>query len=170
MSTPLEQFLAQIARKGSWHGGGTVAALSFSLSAALLEKLTHQPESHRRLHRLWHLGLTLAEEDARVFASVIATSRPGYRKAQQKRLKQAIDIPCQVYEGAGEVLKLAQRLRRTIKPRFQSDVRCALSLARASQQASLGFINANLAWLGNRAYARTIHQRLQKSATHVTRS
>ena len=159
MSAPLEHVLSQVARKGSWYGGGTAAALGLSLSAALLEKLAHRADDQRRLRALRHLGLRLAEQDAQAFARVIAASRHG-SAGKSKALKQAIDIPCQVYESATRVRAIGRRIARTIKPRFQSDVRCALALAQASAQGAQGFINANLMWLNDRRYASLIRQKL----------
>ena len=167
MSAPLEHVLSQVARKGSWYGGGTAAALGVGISAALLQKLAQRSGDQKRLEAIRHLALRLAEEDAEVFARVIAACRHNGSAAKSKALKRAVEIPCQVYESASRVHAIGQRLRRSIKPRFQSDVRCALALAQAGRQAAKGFIEANLMWLNEPRYARIIRRRLRRSPSDV---
>lgn len=167
MSAPLEHILSQVARKGSWYGGGTAAALGLSVSAALLEKLAQQPKDQQRLRAIRHLGLRLAEQDAQVFARVIAASRLNGSGRRATALKQAIEIPYQVYQGAASVLAIGRRFRRSIKPRFQSDVRCAIALAQASKDAAKGFVDANLAWLDDERYSRLMRRRLKLSTAHA---
>ena len=131
-----------------------MAALSLGLSAALLEKLAHRPEDRKRLNAIWRRSLHLAEQDAVVFARVIAATRTGRRSAVVSALKRAIAVPAQVAKDAGAMQRMGARLRRSIKPRFQSDVRCAIAIAKASETAAQGFVDANRQWLkssGNHA-------------------
>lgn len=162
MSAPLSQFLAQVARRGSWYGGGSAAALAAGLSAALLEKLVQPPSDRRRLQRIRQRSIDLAERDAAVFANVIAATRTGRRALFVKAMKAAIDVPCRVYEGASAVAAIGRRAQRTINPRLQSDLRCAVALAQAASKGSAGFIDANLAWLKDRAYAARIRRKLRR--------
>ena len=67
----LEQFLEQVARRGSWVGGGSVAALSAALAAAVLEKLVVQPSAGRRLKTIRRQCLALVSQDAERFAKAI---------------------------------------------------------------------------------------------------
>lgn len=162
MHVPLSKFLAQVARKGSWYGGGSVAALSVGLSAALLEKLIHDAPVRRQLQRIRRQSLRLTKQDATTFAKVIAASRTGHPGTFRRTLKAAIEIPCQVHEQAQAVQMIGRRAQRAIKPRFQSDIRCALALSEAGRAGAAAFIETNLAWLNDRAYAARIRRRLRR--------
>ncbi|MBI4597376.1 MAG: cyclodeaminase/cyclohydrolase family protein [Candidatus Omnitrophica bacterium] len=162
MHVPLSKFLGQVAQQGSWYGGGTAAALGVGLSAALLEKLAHHPADRKRLKQIRQRSLWLAERDAAVFAGVIAACRTGRRGTFRQALRAAVEVPCRVYEDAQAVRALGRKIQRTIAPRLQSDVRCAMALAEAGQAGAQGFINANLAWLNDRAYALRIRRRLRR--------
>ena len=160
----VEEFLDQVARRGSWIGGGSVAALGAALSAALLEKLVHQPSLVRRLRRIRRECANLVQRDADAFACVIQATRAKDRRAFQRTLKAAIEIPVRVFEHARAVRAVCRQVQRAVNPRFHSDLQCACTLAEAAEGASRGFITTNLAWLNNRAYARRVRSRLRAAA------
>ncbi|MBI4342581.1 MAG: cyclodeaminase/cyclohydrolase family protein [Candidatus Omnitrophica bacterium] len=161
MQGSVEQFLNQVARRGSWIGGGSVAALSAALSAALLEKLVHQPAAVRRLYRIRRDCLSLVQQDADTFARVIRATRTKDRQAFRRSLKTAIEVPCRVFAHAQALHAACRRATRSINARFHSDLQCAGALADAAGAASCAFIETNLAWLGDRMYTRSIRGRLR---------
>lgn len=163
MQGSVEQFLNQVARRGSWLGGGSVAAFSAALSAALLEKLVHQPSVTRQLHRIRRECLRLVQEDADTFARVIQATRTSDRQAFRRSLQAAIGVPCRVFAHAQTLQAVCRRATRSVNARFHSDLRCAGALAEAAGTASRAFIETNLAWLGDRAYARTVRARLRSA-------
>ena|GEM_PF-2357154 len=167
MRRSLNDFLEQVARRGSWVGGGGVAALSAALSAALLEKLVTRPALGQKLRRLRGICLALIDADADTFSRVIQAMRrndqPGFRRA----LKRATDVPCQVFESAAAVQAACRAARRAINPRFQSDLRCAEALAGASCVAARALIHTNLVWLKDPAYARVTQRRLAAAMRRV---
>ena len=160
----LERFLSQVARRGSWIGGGSVAALGVAASAALLEKLTLDPGQANRLRTIRRRCTRLVEQDAVVFSKVIAAMRSDRPAQFRQALRHAIDVPCRVMEQAYAVQRFGRRARRAIRPQFQSDVRCALAFAAAAAAAAHGFIQINLAWLGDPSYRQQIHRRLAMAA------
>ena len=162
MQGSLEGFLDQVSRRGSWLGGDSVAALSAALSAALLEKLVHQPSSARRLRRIRRECLALVQRDANAFARVIQATRAQNRPAFRRRLKAAIEIPVHVVEYARALQAACRSARRAVKPQFHSDLQCVRALAAAAEEASRAFITTNLAWLDDPAYARRIRHRLRR--------
>ncbi len=165
MDRSLEGLLDQVALRGSWYGGGSVAALSTALSAALLEKLVANPALGRRLHRIRRDCLQLIEQDARTFARVIqATRKPGNRQAFVRALKAATAVPVRLVRHAHTLQAVSRAAQRRMKPRFRSDLRCVTALARASGEGAQALILTNLAWLGDAAYARTVRRTL-----HATR-
>ena len=167
MHGSLEQFLEQVARRGSWVGGGSVSALSAALAAALLEKLIADPRQARHLRQLRRACVGLIQRDATAFARVIQATRAKNRQAFHRSLKAATNVPCQVFAHAQAIQAACRKAQRAIKPRFQSDLRCAMALALAAAESARTLIHTNLHWLNDRAYARTVWRRLQ--ATSRTR-
>ena len=157
----LEQFLDQVARRGSWIGGGSVAALSAALSAALLEKLVHEPRVSRRLGRIRRECVRLIHRDAETFARVIQATQRKQRQAFARALKAAIEVPCRVFEHAQAVQAACRAAQRLVKPRFQSDLRCAMAMALAAAESARTLIMTNLAWLDDSTHAKRIRRRLQ---------
>ena len=160
----LEQFLDQVARRGSWVGGGSVSALSAALAAALLEKLVVDPQQARHLRQLRRACVGLIQRDAASFARVIRATRAKNRQAFHRSLKAATDVPCQVFVHAQIIQAACRKAQRAVKPRFQSDLRCAMALALAAAESARTLIHTNLSWLNDRAYARTVWRRLQAAS------
>ena len=160
----LEQFLDQLARRGSWVGGGSVAALSAALAAALLEKLIHKPQTVRRLREARQECVALIRRDAETFARVVQATRTKNRPAFARSLKAATDVPCRVFERAQAVQAACRAAQREVKPQFQSDLRCAMALALAAAESARTLIQTNLAWLNDQAYTRAIRRRLQTAS------
>ena len=169
MQASVDEFLEQVARRGSWVGGGSVAALSAALSAALLEKLVAQRTTARRLKRLRHACVALIPRDAKAFSRVIQATRRGNRAVFSRALKAATDVPWQVFAHAQAVQLACRTAQRAIKPRFQSDLRCALALALAASESARTLIHTNLAWLNNAAYTRMMRRRLQSATRGKSR-
>jgi len=145
-----------------------VAALGAALSAALLEKLAAQPQTVRRLRAVRHECLRLVDADATTFARVIRATRQHQRPAFRRALKAATDVPARVVLLSHQLQAEGRSTQRLTKPQFQSDVRCALALARAAGEGARALIKTNLIWLGDGAYARRIRRRLPPvSQSHV---
>ena len=149
-----------MAKKGSWFGGGSVAALAAALAAALLEKLVTRSAQVRPLRRIRRACVTLVEQDARAFARVVSATRSKQPGVFHKSLKRAIDIPCQVFAHAQAIQAACRRAQRVVKPRFQSDLRCAMALALAAAESARTLIQTNLTWLNDPGYARAVRRRL----------
>ena len=164
MQESVEQFLEHVARRGSWVGGGSVAALGAALAAALLEKLVVDARTVKTLRRLRREGLELVRRDAEAFARVIQATRTGRRTAVRQALKAATEIPCRVVEVARIVQAACRSARRSIKPQFQSDLVCAQAMAEAAERAGQALIRTNLAWLKDPAYAARLSRRLRRAA------
>ncbi|MBI3996143.1 MAG: cyclodeaminase/cyclohydrolase family protein [Candidatus Omnitrophica bacterium] len=160
MRISVEQFLEQVAQRGSWMGGGSVAALSAALSAALLEKLVVDPRAVRRLRRMWRECLALINRDATTFARVIQATRTKNRATFRRSLKLAIDVPRRVFEHACTVQMACRAAERAVKPSLHSDLRCARALAHAASESARALIETNLRWLGDPAYAARIRRQL----------
>lgn len=167
MSVSIEEFFHQIARRGSLFGGGSAAAMTAALSAALLEKLVTESRVSLRLRRIRRECLALAQRDAQVFGRVIAASRRSDRAVFARALKQAIDVPWQVLQRSRAVQSACAALRRRIHPRFQSDLRCASAMARAAQDSARVLILTNVSWLNDPAYSRAMRRRLAAASRAI---
>lgn len=166
MRASLEQFLDEVARRGSWLGGGSVAAMCAATAAALLQKLALTRPLVRRLTVIREASLRLVEQDAVMFARAIHTMRSGRRASFERALKAANDVPCRVYVHAARVERIAAAMRKTIRPKFQSDLKCAVAAARAAKTSSKALIDTNLAWLKRPAYTAQIRRRLLAADRH----
>ena len=163
----LEQFLDQVARRGSWFGGGSVAAVCAALAAALLEKLVHQASTARRLRQIRRQCMELARRDAEAFARVIQATRHKHQAAFRRTLKAATEIPCRVFEHATAVQSACRAAQRAVKPQFQSDLRCAMAVAMAAGESARALVLTNLAWLNERAYTQQVERRLQTAQRYA---
>ena len=169
MQGSVEQFLEDVAQRGSWVGGGSVAALSAALSAALLEKLIYRPQVARRLRTIRRTCIELIERDAQLFARVILATRAHRRQAFARALKTATEVPCRVFEYAQVVQSTCRAAQRSVNPRLQSDLRCAMALAMAARESARTLIQTNVTWLNDRAYTKTIQRRLQSASRSSVR-
>lgn len=135
--------------------------MSAALSAALLEKLVTRPALSRKLRRVRTACIGLIDRDADTFSRVIQAMRHQNQAGFRRALKRATDVPRQVFESAALVRAACRAARRTVAPRFQSDLRCAEALAGASCVAARALIHTNLVWLKDPAYARATQRRLR---------
>ena len=161
MRGSITQFLSQLARRGSWMGGGSATALSAAVAAALLQKLVQNRRTSRRLEDIRQECVELVEADAAVFARVIRATRSRRPEVFRRSLKQAIEIPYRVFVHAHTLQAMCRSAQRRIRPQFQSDLRCAQALAHAAAVAARGFMATNLAWLRDPDYTMTMRRRLR---------
>ncbi len=164
LSGSFETLLDEVARRGSWVGGGSAAALSAALSAALLEKLVPAPSARAAARRIRRECLRLAQDDARRFAAVVDALRRGSRPGFTRALREATAVPLRVAELAQDIGRRARRTARAIAPRLRADLRCVAHLAQASTACAGVLINTNLVWLGDRAFAARVRRRLRRLA------
>ena len=157
----INKLLEEVARRGSWFGGGSVAALGAAASAALLEKLVHDPRASRRLHQIRTRTIRIIDQDATAFSRVIDATRFPNTRRFRTLLKAATTLQEEVWHAAHEVQRLGRAARRAIKPQLTSDLRCAIALAQAAAQSAEVLITTNLTWLNEPTHARLVRRRLR---------
>ena len=145
-ASSIQQLLERTADRHSSYGGGSAAALSCALSAALVEKVAGRKPASGIAKRLRLHCTKLIEADAKVFGSFIRAQKREDRAAMRRALKSATDIPSQVEECSKQVLEVARRIRTHVSPRYRVDLRCAERLAKAAQQSARALVAANRAW------------------------
>ena len=156
-------FLDLLARRGSWVGGGSVAATSAALAAALLEKLVTRRATAQRLRRIRGECLELVRRDSVMFAKVIQATRRGDRRTFGRALKAATAVPCRVFQLAQVIQATCRSAQRSVNPRFQSDLRCALAVALAASESARTLIDTNLEWLQDARYATQTRRRMRSA-------
>lgn len=149
MERSLEQVLDEVARRGSWMGGGSAAALSAALAAALLEKLTFQSREARALRRVRRACLQFIDKDAKTFACAIHALQSRQMGAFRRWLCVATTVQEQVHQQAQLIQQMSRQAMRRVRPQFRSDLQCAIALAVAAQRSSQVLIRTNRAWLNH---------------------
>ena len=149
MARSLEQVLDEVARRGSWMGGGSAAALSAALAAALLEKLTFQSREARALREVRRACLRLIDQDAKTFARAIEALQFRRVGTFRRWLKVATSVQEDVHQHAKMIQRVSRQAMGRVKPQFRSDLQCAIALAVAAQRSSQVLIRTNRAWLNH---------------------
>ena len=147
----LPRFLDALAAPTPAPGGGTVAALSVALSAALTAMAArlsprHAPDADQvaaECVALRHRAASLGDEDAVAYAAVIAARREG--RDDRDALSAAADVPLAVAECAERVAFLAGALCERGNPALRGDARTAALLAAAGAEAAAVLVGINLA-------------------------
>jgi formiminotetrahydrofolate cyclodeaminase len=145
-ASSIQQLLEQTADRHGSYGGGSAAALSCALSAALVEKLAGRKPASGIARRLRLCCTKLIDADAKVFGQFIRAKNRGDQVATRRALRAATDIPSQVEECSKQVLAVARRIRTHVSPRHRVDLRCAEEIAKAAQQSARALVAANRAW------------------------
>jgi len=179
-----EPFLDAVAAVTPAPGGGSVAAHSVALAAALGEmvcRLTvnkksmagHRPAVEQALGRLSALRRRMTEgidRDAASYDAVVAAMRlPKSTSAEQAARLRAIEeaskhaamVPLETAEAAVETASILDSLRSKTLPRAASDLAVALRLAEAARQGAIDNVRANLPLIQDQEWIRGIEQRLK---------
>ncbi|MGI8701170.1 MAG: cyclodeaminase/cyclohydrolase family protein [Nocardioidaceae bacterium] len=152
-------FLASVARREPAPGGGSVAAVTVSLAAALVEMAarysgdlladgSHLVDSASGLRAR---AAELADLDARVYQAVIAAyARTGdqdpavRRDAIRTALHNASEVPLEIARIGAETAKLAARLVADGKSSLQGDAVTALLLTEAAVRSAARLVSINV--------------------------
>ena len=169
MRASIDEFLSQTAKRGSWYGGGSAAAMTCALAAALLEKLLSRASTARRVHVIRRQAVSLIDADAKAFSSVIRAYYREDKRAVRETLKRAIAIPVSLYRSANRLLAIEAKVRPSVPAKYRSDLDCVVALAAAAKTSSRSFVDANLAWLGDPAYSRRVRRQLQAASGRRTK-
>lgn len=160
------EFLAALSSGNPTPGGGSAAALSGALAAALgcmVCALAGRKKEDQELSALSERLLSLREglldlagEDAEAFSGVMAAYRvpkddPGRKKAIEEALAGAADVPLRVAAACVEILDILVELTPHATPQSASDVGVAARLAGAAVDSALLNVTINLAYMKDRS-------------------
>lgn len=164
----LSRFLDLVAAPTAVPGGGSVAALSGALGAALGKMIVgttcrkHQGNRYRskifsvclrRFDKNYRILLTLTYRDAQAYEMV-------RRNLKTKRLPTALRgatmVPYQVMHRAVDNLLMINQLVNLISPKISSDLGVATILCKVSLEGADFNVRINLRGMMNRHWARQI--------------
>lgn len=161
---PIEKFLDRLASDEPAPGGGSTAALSAAMAAALVAMAARLSTGRRSDGRvgdaaaiaetadgLRRRALTLADEDAAAYGRVLAAYRragdddPGGRTgAIRAALEAASTVPLEVAELAAEAAILGARLVEDGNPNLEGDANAGVELGRAAARAAARLVEINV--------------------------
>lgn len=172
---PVTAFLDELASSAPAPGGGSVAALSGALGAALVsmvcsltvgkKKYAHVQEDIKALlaqsEALRKELVELLEADVQVYTEVSRAmkmpratdeEKAARTAAMQKALKAATDVPMQVAEACVEVMDLCRPAAEKGNVNAVSDAGVAVLMAEAGLRSAALNILINLAWIKDEAF------------------
>jgi glutamate formiminotransferase/formiminotetrahydrofolate cyclodeaminase len=168
--------LAQVAAGTATPGGGTVAAVSGALAAALTRMVANltigrkqyagvqedMREAEAAVARLQEELLDLAVRDSAAFDSIMAACRlpkgapqeqEARRQAVQEATRQAARVPLATAERAVKVLEFLLRIAASGNVNGMTDATVAVAMAEAAVQGAAANVRVNVASLEDAALA-----------------
>ncbi|MBN1530201.1 MAG: cyclodeaminase/cyclohydrolase family protein [Thermoleophilaceae bacterium] len=149
---PLAGFLDDVAAATPAPGGGTSAALTTALGAALVAMsagIAEAAAEHARAEELRARALELAEEELTSYEPVIAAHRlplgdPERGERLAAALAEASRAPAEIAELAAETAELGARVAAAAAPAVRGDAVTGTLLAEAAASAAAELVETNL--------------------------
>lgn len=182
---PLQAYLDDLASPGSTPGGGSAAAVSGAMAAALacmVCQLTLGKEKYADVQEEIGTLLCQAEEQRQRFQQLLAEDISAYGKlaaslkmpraseeerqariaAIQQNLVQAALVPLEISERAMAVAGICERVAQIGNVNILSDIAAAAMLAASAGTAAAWMVRVNLKNLRDERAAKALSQRLSK--------
>ena len=179
---PMNVFLDELASAAPAPGGGSVAALTGALGAALISMVSNLTTGKDKYadvqveisgildksERLRRELTELLEEDVRVYTELSQTMKMPRDTDEQKRsraaamdktLKAATDVPMRVAEACVAVMELCRPAAEKGNINAVSDVGVGILLAEAGLRSAALNVLINLGWIKDEAF---VEQRRKK--------
>jgi formiminotetrahydrofolate cyclodeaminase len=172
----VSQFLTELASSAPAPGGGSVAALSGALGAALVSMVCNLTVGKKKYadvekdikaileksERLRHKLADLLEADVQAYTAVSQAmkmprdtdeEKAARAKVLEQALKQATEVPMQVAEACVEVMALCQPSAEKGNKNAVSDAGVAVLMAEAGLRSAALNILINLGWIKDQSFA-----------------
>ena len=182
----VEAFASAVAAPTATPAGGSIAALSGALAAALGEMVcgislkrqsleAHHPqlrESHRRLSALRQRVLNNIDADAQSYKEVMEAfklpkSTDGEKAARARAIelasKHATAVPLETAEMSAEVSAIISSLRGITIPLAAPDLAVALDLTGTARRAAIENVRANLPSIKDPEFLADVEHRLERA-------
>jgi formiminotetrahydrofolate cyclodeaminase len=143
----VERLLGDLAAKTAAPGGGSAAAWTGALAAALLEMAAAYARDDEATHRAAELRAELtrqAEIELHAYEPVLAARRDHDQERVRAALERASESPMNIARAATEVAERASRVTTETKPALRGDAFAAVLLAQAAARAALTLVEINL--------------------------
>ena len=160
----LEEFLEELAAGNPTPGGGSAAALSGGLAAALVEMVCHLTDTEvmrktaAEAKNLRNRLLQLVQEDSEAFQRFIKAPK----NEKEMELKNAALVPLETMELCYRVLEIADEMAKNGKRGAITDSGVAALLAGAAIHAAELNVKINLNAIGDRDFIAGVKARLTK--------
>lgn len=181
----IQSYLDRLASEEPAPGGGSAAALTGALAAALVTMVTNltlgkekfasveaeMSELKVRAEELRAELTRLVEQDAEAYSEVAAAFKLPRNTEEEKKkrheilqaaLVNAAAVPLRVAEAALEVARLCAPAADKGNPNAVSDAGVAVVLAEAAAQAAALNVKINLAWLEDKEFVDKTWSRVQE--------
>lgn len=172
---PVSQFLTELASSAPAPGGGSVAALSGALGAALVSMVCNLTVGKKKYadvekdikallensERLRHKLADLLQADVQAYTAVSQAmkmpratdeEKAARAKVMQQALKKATEVPLQIAEACVEVIALCQPAAEKGNKNAVSDAGVAILMAEAGLRSAALNILINLGWIEDQSF------------------
>jgi glutamate formiminotransferase / formiminotetrahydrofolate cyclodeaminase len=160
-----DEVLDDISNPASPMGGGSAAALTAALGAALgymVAQLSKLEGEHFRTHREFFASAVARDAEAFNQVSLAKRADDGRRAAAlQDALRIATLVPAELTERAKQLDRDLLELKERSLPKLHSDVMTALGLSRAARAGGIAAAKANLQLIDDPAFRQEIERRLE---------
>jgi len=187
------EFLQRLAGGSATPGGGSVAALSGALSAALcamVGRLTIGRTRYREgwaemeqtltaADRLMNRLLDLVDQDIEAYNRVMAAFRmpketkdqkTSRQEAIQKAIRQAAVVPMETLKALSELTGLIEKAMAVGNPNCFTDAGVAAVLTRAAALGAAYNVRINLSGIEDQEFKNTLKSELEKTLTRTLAS
>lgn len=151
------ELLEKVAARTPAPAGGSVAALTLALAAALAEMAARfsddqwpdAPSAVTEASALRERATPLAQDDADAYGAVLKARRlakddPARKGALAASLDQAIAVPLEIARVAAKTAALARRVANHGNPRLRADALAAATLAASAARVAANLVATNL--------------------------
>ncbi|HYL14180.1 MAG TPA: glutamate formimidoyltransferase [Terriglobales bacterium] len=168
----VEPFIEQLAAPTATPGGGSAAAATGAMAAALANMVAAMSRGKKaylqyenqlstaigRLTQLREELKTAIDADAESFNTVMKAYKQAKESAEgngiiEAALRQATSVPLGVAERAREVAQIAESLKPITNPNMKSDLTTSMALAQAAIQGALANVEVNLESMKDEGFA-----------------
>lgn len=176
LDASIKKYLDDLSAKLSAPGGGSAAALVSAAGVSCLLMVAnftvdkkgyeqYKEELKNLLKQLTtsHLLLTaLIDEDVNVYTTLSSAYKTKDGKKIQNALKNAISVPCKIFEISVEAIPLAGQLSKIGNKNLISDVACGVSFLRAGIESAKFNIDINLKFVDDAGFVKKTKTKYQK--------
>ena len=190
LDKPLQNYLADLASSQPTPGGGSAAALSGAMGAALacmvarltqgkaayadvqdeIVALVQQGESLRaRFQQLMQEDIAAYSRLSACFKMPRTTTeeQAARSKAMQEQLAEAALVPLEVAECAAELVQCCQRIAEIGNKNVLSDIATSAMLASSAGSGASWIVRTNLRAMKNAELVKQLHERLSAALERI---